>query len=202
MVSRRERTTASQGRSDPYAAAGSPAADQPSSVSSTVGELPGSPSYFGTADVDAAALEGPSGLDIDPGDPPGSAAYLGAGTGQTAPNQEDLPPPIVGEPPGSASYYGASAVVGDADTDTALADLDDPDVSPGEPPGSASYLGLDDMSQPAALSQQSGLPLPTIGEAPGGSGYFGSVEAVGELPGSGTYHGVAPAWAGYRADSR
>lgn len=75
-----------------------------------VGDLPGSPAYFGytgaTAEADLISNAGEA--ETGPGDPPGSAAYFGlAEAASCGPDGAELPLPTVGEPPGGNSYYGA-----------------------------------------------------------------------------------------------
>jgi len=110
----------------------------------TVGEAPGSPSYFGTTEDAAEASASSSYGDI--GDEPGSPAYFGELTGakdsaaDTPPDFESVPDTGIGNPPGSAEYWGANAPASEArGLDGAVPSL--PTV--GEEPGSPTYFGTE-----------------------------------------------------------
>jgi hypothetical protein len=85
-------------------------ADQPST---DLGDVPGSPAYYGS-NVLADAVSGQSGGAELPlstvGEPPGSPAYYGSNVQADAvsaqPDGAALPLSMVGEPPGTSSYYG------------------------------------------------------------------------------------------------
>ena len=111
----------------------------------TVGEEPGSSSYFGTAG--GAADESVSSWQDDVGEAPGSPAYFGESAdaeysaADTTPDFETVPDTGIGTPPGSAEYWGADAATHDTSHPLDSTALPLPTV--GEEPGSASYFGTE-----------------------------------------------------------
>lgn len=112
----------------------------------TVGEPPGSPSYFGAGG--GTAEPAASSTQQDVGEAPGSPAYFGesAGAGSSGadadPEYELVPDTGPGASPGSAEYWGLDAATPNASRGP------DGEASPlatdGEPPGGASYFGTDE----------------------------------------------------------
>lgn len=149
--------------------------DQAGDGAGLVGEPPGSRAYHGDPGDAPDAQAG-----ADAGEPPGSASYYG---------ESDRPGLAVGEAPGSPAYYGESG---------GSPGGEEGGEGAGEPPGSPAYHGRA-ATGAAGLEGDPELPLPTVGVAPGSSGYYGSEPPApaGEHAGGG--RGATGGYGGLRA---
>jgi len=170
----RKQSPRSMGPTDAGASSGSPAyPGQGTRSQLSVGDPPGSPSYFGQSGVPAAGSESSGGhapyakasapiLTVKAvGDPPGGPSYFGSAGAQAYPGsrrQSSSTPSgaSVGHPPGSPAYYGGTKPAAFGAVAAA---------------GPASYAA-DQSTRVARLAGGSSSHTP-VGPAPGSAAYLG-----------------------------